>query len=119
MRNSKHYIQARVSPSEKDHFLRVTELCNMTEHTVLDHYLEGYPLAEHPPEEFWELDRLLLRITLLLSHVWLSKNMRLEKQQNKYYTAQKQLNKLCNNAFWKIKLADPDYGNDSNDKRKG
>lgn len=114
MRNGTYYVQARVTPEEKAAFVKKAELCHTPEHTVLLHFLTGYTLAEQPPEEFWKLNSLLLRVTLLIGQIWLNKNTQSEKQKLKYYKAEHQLNKSYLSAFHKIRFADPNYGDGSN-----
>ena len=62
MRNGKHYVQARLSPEEKDRFLRICRLSGMSEKLILLRMMDKKPVNERPPEEFWRLRRLLQRI---------------------------------------------------------
>jgi len=118
MRNNTHYVQVRVTPAQKARFIGVAELCKISERAVLYHLVNGNVLAEQPPEEFWKLNRLLTRVSLLIGHFWLNKNIRSETLRHKYYTVEKQLNSCCVSALHKIIFADPNRGNDANNKRK-
>jgi len=117
MRNGTHYVQVRVTPDMKARFIAVANTCKIRERAVLYHLVNGNVLAEHPPEEFGKLNRILTRIPLLIGQIWLNKNIRSETLRQKYYTAEKLVNKSCVSVLRKIIFANPYYGEDNN-KRK-
>ena len=52
MRTSDHYVQVKVTPEEKERFLRMTKACRFTEKTTLLKILEEEELRGYPPEGF-------------------------------------------------------------------
>ena len=52
MRNGKHYVPVRMTKSEKENFLKLSELCRAPEKTVLYWLLNGMIVYEKPPEIF-------------------------------------------------------------------
>ena len=62
MRTDGNYVQVKVSPEEKEHFLHIANQCRFTEKLTLYKMLHGDELREHPPEEFWEVDRQIGKI---------------------------------------------------------
>jgi len=112
MRNGTHYVQVRVTPDMKTRFVAVANTCKIRERTVLCHLVNGNVLAERPPEEFWKFNRLLTRVPLLIGQIWLNKNIRSERLRQKYYTAEKQLNRSCVTILHKIIFANPYHGED-------
>ena len=105
MRNGNHYVQARVSPEEKDRFLRICRLSGMSEKLVLLRTMDKKPVNERPPEEFWRLRRLLQRIESDVCTLRLS----VPGKYNRLYT---QMNRLyCNILIISI-YANPDKRND-------
>lgn len=72
MRTDGNYVQVKVSPEEKEHFLHIANQCRFTEKLTLYKMLHGEDLREHPPKEFWEVDRQIGKIkvnTLYLSKI--------------------------------------------------
>ena len=57
MRNGKHYVPVRMTKSEKENFLKFSELCRAPEKTVLYWLLNGMIVYEKPPEIFFKITR--------------------------------------------------------------
>ena len=71
MRNGKHYVPVRMTKSEKENFLKLSELCRAPEKTVLYWLLNGMIVYEKPPEIFFKITRLMLRMETNVAHIWL------------------------------------------------
>ena len=71
MRNGKHYVPVRMTKSEKENFLKLSELCRAPEKTVLYWLLNGMIVYEKPPEIFFKITRLMLRLETNVAHIWL------------------------------------------------
>ena len=74
MRNGKHYVPVRMTKSEKDKFLRLSTLCRAPEKTVLYWLVNGMIVNEKPPEIFFKITRLLLRLQTNVDHIWLGRS---------------------------------------------
>ena len=109
MRNGNHYVQARVSPEEKDRLLRICRLSGMPEKLVLLRLMDKKPINERPPEEFWRLRRLLQRIESDVCTLRLSVPDRVFGKYNRLYT---KMNRLYCNILLVSIYADPDKRND-------
>ena len=81
MRNGKHYVQVRMTKSEKENFLRLSKLCNAPEKTVLYWLVNDMIVYEKPPETFFKITRLMLRLQISVDHIWLSHNYMSEATQ--------------------------------------
>ena len=105
MRNGNHYVQARLSPEEKDRLLRICRLSGMSEKLVLLRTMDKKPINERPPEEFWRLRRLLQRIESNVCTLRLS----VPGKYNRLYSLMHK--RYCNILLISI-YADPDQRND-------
>ena len=111
MRNGKHYIQVRLTPDEKERFVGAAKQCNAPEKTIMYWMMEKRPVREYPPEKFFKLHHLLLRITTNISCIWCNRNLP-EQYSNKYYHLSHVINHHDCNITFRSMFADPDYGND-------
>ena len=73
MRNGKHYVQVRMTKTEKENFLRLSKLCNAPEKTVLYWLVNDMIVYEKPPETFFKITRLMLRLQINVDHICLSR----------------------------------------------
>ena len=73
MRNGKHYVQVRMTKTEKEDFLRLSKLCNAPEKTVLYWLVNDMIVYEKPPETFFKITRLMLRLQINVDHICLSR----------------------------------------------
>ena len=105
MRNGNHYVQARLSPEEKDRLLRICRLSGMSEKLVLLRLMDNEPVNERPPEEFWRLRRLLQRIESDVCTLRLSVPDRVLGKYNGLYSLMNE--RYCNILYASI-YADPD-----------
>ena len=92
MRNGKHYVPVRMTKSEKDKFLRLSTLCRAPEKTVLYWLINDMIVNEKPPEIFFKITRLLLRLRTNVDHIWLGHSNLSEKNKHKYHGFSKELN---------------------------
>ena len=92
MRNGKHYVPVRMTKSEKDKFLRLSTLCRAPEKTVLYWLVNGMIVNEKPPEIFFKITRLLLRLQTNVNHIWLGRSNLSETTKHKYHRFSKELN---------------------------
>lgn len=83
MRNGKHYVSVRMTKSEKDKFLRLSTLCRAPEKTVLYWLVNGMIVNEKPPEIFFKITKLLLRLQTNVDHIWLGHNNLSETTKHK------------------------------------
>ena len=109
MRNGNHYVQAHLSPEEKDRFLRICRLSGMSEKLVLLRLMDKKPINERPPEEFWRLRRLLRRIESDVCTLRFSVPDRVPGKYNRIYSLMHK--RYCNILLISI-YADPDQRND-------
>lgn len=114
MRNGKHYVPVRLTPNEKARFVEIAKQCNVPEKTLLLWLMEVMPVREYPPEKFWKLNRLLLRLTTNISCIWLKHNLP-ELYKDKYYRLGHIINHHDCNITFRSVYADPDYENDHQD----
>ena len=84
MRNGKHYVPVRMTKSEKEYFLKLSELCRAPEKTVLYWLLNDMIVNEKPPEIFHKITKLLLRLQTNIDHIWLGHNNLSETTKHKY-----------------------------------
>ncbi|MBQ0084605.1 MAG: hypothetical protein KBS52_07610 [Clostridiales bacterium] len=110
MRNGKHYVAVRMTPTEKRRFLEICNLCKVPERTVFYRLVDNMIVNQRAPDSFYKLTRLLSRLQTNVSHIWLSNNMLPEDIKNKYYNFEQELNKLEREIFFKGAFADPYYG---------
>ena len=73
MRNGKHYVQVRMIKAEKEYFLKLSKLCNAPEKTVLYWLVNDMIVYEKPPETFFKITRLMLRLQINVDHICLSR----------------------------------------------
>ena len=111
MRNGNHYVPVRMTPEEKARFIGIAKQCNAPEKTVLYWLMNNMTVRENPPEQFWELQHLLGRLTVNADCIWLQRNLP-EKYIQKYYDLGRRINIHDCNITFKCVYADPDYGND-------
>ena len=112
MRNGKHYVPVRMTKAEKENFLRISKLCNAPEKTVLYWLINDMIVYEKPPETFFKITRLMLRLETNVDHIWLGRSDLLEAIKTKYYKLSKALNNYdCENRY-KGLFAEAPYGED-------
>ena len=74
MRNGKHYVPVRMTKSEKEYFLRLSELCHAPEKTVLYWLVNDMVVYEKPPEIFFKISKLMRRLETNVDHIWLGRS---------------------------------------------
>lgn len=112
MRNGKHYVPVRMTKAEKENFLRISKLCNAPEKTVLYWLVNDMIVYEKPPEIFFKITRLMLRLQINVDHIWLSHNNLSESTQFKYHDFSKKLNNYDCEIIYKGLFAEAHYGED-------
>lgn len=85
MRNGKHYVPVRMTKAEKEIFLRISKLCNAPEKTVLYWLVNDMIVYEKPPEIFFKITRLMLRLQINVDHICLSRYGLSEAIKMKYH----------------------------------
>ena len=110
MRNGKHYVQVRMTKTEKENFLRLSKLCNAPEKTVLYWLVNDMIVNEKPPEIFFKITMLLLRLQTNVDHIWLGHNNLSETTKHKYHRFSKELNDCDCEITFKGLFADAHYG---------
>ena len=105
MRNGKHYVPVRMTKSEKENFLKLSELCRAPEKTVLYWLLNGMIVYEKPPEIFFKITRLMLRLETNVAHIWLGGSILSE-----YYKLSKEINNYDCEITFKGLFAEAHYG---------
>lgn len=110
MRNGKHYVPVRMTKSEKDKFLRLSTLCRAPEKTVLYWLVNGMIVNEKPPEIFFKITSLLLRLQTNVDHIWLGGSILSEAIKMKYYNLSKEINNYDCEITFKGLFADAHYG---------
>ena len=103
-----------MTADEKARFVGIAKQCNAPEKTLLYWLAEQMPVREYPPEMFWKINRLLLRITTNIGCIWLKRNLP-EQYKDKYYRLGHIINRHDCNITFRCMFADPDYGNDRKD----
>lgn len=112
MRNGKHYVQVRMTKTEKENFLRLSKLCNAPEKTVLYWLVNDMLVYEKPPETFFKITRLMLRLQINVDHTWLSRYGLSEAIKMKYHRFSKALNNYDCGILFKGLFAEAHYGED-------
>ena len=112
MRNGKHYVPARMTKSEKENFLKLSELCRAPEKTVLYWLLNGMIVYEKPPEIFFKISKLMRRLETNVDHIWLCDSILSEAIKAKYYKLSKALNNYDCEIIYKGLFAEAHYGED-------
>lgn len=110
MRNGKHYVQVRMTKTEKENFLRLSKLCNAPEKTVLYWLVNDMVVYEKPPEIFFKITRLMLRLETNVAHIWLGGSILSETIKTKYYNLSKEINKYDCEITFKGLFAEAHYG---------
>ena len=110
MRNGKHYVPVRMTKSEKENFLKLSELCRAPEKTVLYWLLNGMIVYEKPPEIFSKITRLMLRLETNVAHIWLGGSILSEAIKTKYYKLSKEINNYDCEITFKGLFAEAHYG---------
>lgn len=110
MRNGKHYVQVRMTKTEKENFLRLSKLCNAPEKTVLYWLVNDMVVYEKPPEIFFKITRLMLRLETNVAHIWLGGSILSEAIKMKYYNLSKEINNYDCEITFKGLFADAHYG---------
>lgn len=110
MRNGKHYVPVRMTKSEKNNFLRLSTLCRAPEKTVLYWLLNDMMVYEKPPEIFFKITGLLLRLQTNIDHIWLGHNNLSEITKHKYHRFSKELNDCDCETTFKGLFAEAHYG---------
>ena len=112
MRNGKHYVQVRMTKAEKENFLRLSKLCNAPEKTVLYWLVNDMIVYEKPPETFFKITRLMLRLQINVDHIFLSKYGLSDTIKVKYHGFSKALNNYDCEILYKGLFAEAHYGED-------
>ena len=112
MRNGKHYVQVRMTKAEKENFLRLSKLCNAPEKTVLYWLVNDMIVYEKPPETFFKITRLMLRLQINVDHICLSRYGLSETTKMKYHNFSKALNNYDCEILFKGLFAEAHYGED-------
>ena len=110
MRNGKHYVPVRMTKSEKEYFLKLSELCRAPEKTVLYWLLNDMIVYEKPPETFFKITRLMLRLETNVAHIWLCDSILSEAIKAKYYNLSKEINNYDCEITFKGLFAEAHYG---------
>ena len=110
MRNGKHYVHVWMTKSEKDKFLRLSTLCRAPEKTVLYWLVNDMIVNEKPPETFFKITRLMLRLQINVDHICLSRYGLSEAIKMKYHRFSKALNNYDCEIIYKGLFADAHYG---------
>lgn len=110
LRNGKHYVPVRMTKSEKDKFLRLSTLCRAPEKTVLYWLVNDMIVNEKPPEIFFKITRLLLRLQTNVDHIWLGRSNLSETTKHKYHKFSKELNDRDCEITFKGLFAEAHYG---------
>ena len=92
MRNGKHYVQVRMTKAEKENFLRLSKQCNAPEKTVLYWLVNDMIVYEKPPETYFKITRLMLRLQINVDQIRLSRYGLSEAIKMKYHRFSKALN---------------------------
>lgn len=112
MRNGKHYVPVRMTKTEKENFLKLSKLCNAPEKTVLYWLVNDMIVYEKPPETFFKITRLMLRLQINVDHIWLSRYGLSEAIKTKYHRFSKALNNYDCEILYKGLFAEAHYGED-------
>lgn len=112
MRNGKHYVQVRMTKTEKDNFLRLSKLCHTPERTVLYWLVNDMIVYAKPPETFFKITRLMLRLETNVDHIWLGRYGLSEAIKMKYHKLSKALNNYDCEILFKGLFAEAHYGED-------
>ncbi len=110
MRNGKHYVPVRLTKSEKENFLKLSELCRAPEKTVLYWLLNDMIVYEKPPEIFFKITRLMLRLETNVAHIWLGGSILSKSIKMKYYNLSKEINNYDCEITFKGLFAEAHYG---------
>lgn len=110
MRNGKHYVQVRMTKSEKNNYLRLSTLCRAPEKTVLYWLVNDMIVNEKPPEIFFKITRLMLRLETNVAHIWLGGSNLSEAIKTKYYNLSKEINNYDCEITFKGLFAEAHYG---------
>ena len=109
MRNGKHYVQVRMTKTEKENFLRLSKLCNAPEKTVLYWLVNDMIVYEKPPETFFKISKLMRRLETNVDHIWLGRSDLSEVIKTKYYKLSKALNNYDCEITYKGLFAEAHY----------
>ena len=96
--------------TEKENFLRLSKLCNAPEKTVLYWLVNDMIVYEKPPEIFFKITRLMLRLQINVDHICLSRYGLSEAIKMKYHGFSKELNDRDCEITFKGLFADAHYG---------
>ena len=96
--------------TEKEIFLRLSKLCNAPEKTVLYWLVNDMIVYEKPPEIFFKITRLMLRLQINVDHICLSRYGLSEAIKMKYHGFSKELNDRDCEITFKGLFADAHYG---------
>lgn len=110
MRNGKHYVHVRMTKPEKENFLRLSKLCNAPDKTVLYWLVNDMIVYEKPPEIFFKITRLMLRLDTNVAHIWLGGSILSEAIKTKYYNLSKETNNYDCEITFKGLFAEAHYG---------
>lgn len=110
MRNGKHYVPVRMTKFEKEYFLKLSDLCRAPEKTVLYWLVNDMIVYEKPPEIFFKITRLMLRLQINVDHIFLSRYGLSEATKKKYHRFSKALNNYDCEIIYKGLFAEAHYG---------
>ena len=99
-----------MTKAEKENFLRLSKLCNAPEKTVLYWLVNDMIVYEKPPEIFFKITRLMLRLETNAAHIWLGGSILSEAIKTKYYNLSKEINKYDCEITFKGLFAEAHYG---------
>ena len=94
----------------KENFLKLSKLCNAPEKTVLYWLVNDMIVYEKPPEIFFKITRLMLRLQINVDHICLSRYGLSEAIKMKYHGFSKELNDRDCEITFKGLFADAHYG---------
>ena len=99
-----------MTKTEKENFLKLSKLCNAPEKTVLYWLVNDMIVYEKPPEIFFKITRLMLRLQINVDHICLSRYGLSEAIKMKYHGFSKELNDRDCEITFKGLFADAHYG---------
>ena len=99
-----------MTKTEKENFLRLSKPCNAPEKTVLYWLVNDMIVYEKPPEIFFKITRLMLRLQINVDHICLSRYGLSEAIKMKYHGFSKELNDRDCEITFKGLFADAHYG---------
>ena len=103
-------MQVRMTTAEKENFLRLSQLSNAPEKTVLYWLVNDMIVYEKPPETFFKISNLMRRLETNVDHIWLGRSDLSEAIKTKYYKFSKVLNNYDCEILFKGLFEEAHYG---------